>query len=138
MLYIPHRVRITFYSEMNAFSETVLDHYRNPRNAGELDDANVEGQAENAACGDSMHLFARIDDGIVVSASCQTFGCAPSVAAGSVLTEMLRGTALADVERLQPGDVEQALGGLPQMKRHAAQLAASAARSLIENYRADS
>ena len=121
---------------MNAFSETVLDHYRNPRNAGELDDANVEGQAENAACGDSMHLFARIEGGIVVSASCQTFGCAPSVAAGSVLTEMLRGTALADVERLQPDDVEEALGGLPQMKRHAAQLAASAARSLIENYRA--
>ena len=85
-----------------------------------------------------MYLFARVDDGIIVSASCQTFGCAPSVAAGSVLTEMLRGTALADVERLQPGDVEQALGGLPQMKRHAAQLAASAARSLIENYRADS
>lgn len=122
---------------MNAFSETVLDHYRNPRNAGELDDANVEGQAENAACGDSMLLFARIDGGIVVSASCQTFGCAPSVAAGSVLTEMLRGTALADVERLQPDDVEEALGGLPQMKRHAAQLAASAAHSLIENYRAD-
>ena len=123
---------------MNAFSETVLDHFRNPRNAGELDDANVEGQAENAACGDSMQLFARIDDGIVVSASCKTFGCAPSVAAGSVLTELLRGTALADIERLQPADVEEALGGLPQMKRHAAQLAAAAARSLIANYQADS
>ena len=123
---------------MNQISDTVLDHYRNPRNAGELDDADVEAEVENAACGDSMQLFARIDRGIVVDASCRTFGCAPSVAAGSVLTELLRGKALDDIEHLQPADVEKALGGLPQMKHHAAQLATAAARSLIANYRGES
>ena len=123
---------------MNEISDTVLDHYRNPRNAGELDDANVEAQVENAACGDSMQLFARIDGGIVVGASCRTFGCAPSVAAGSVLTELLRGKAVDDIEHLQPDDVEKALGGLPQMKHHAAQLATAAARSLVANYRGKS
>lgn len=122
---------------MNAFSETVLDHYRNPRNAGEIEDANISGQAENAACGDSMLLFARVDKGIIVRTSCKTFGCAPSVAAGSMLTELLRGTALADIERLKPADVEAALGGLPPMKRHAAQLAADAARSLMLNYQTE-
>lgn len=121
---------------MNTFSETILDHYRNPRNAGELEGANASGQAENEACGDTMQLFARIRDGKIIQASCKTFGCAPSVAAGSMLTELLVDASLSDLGALAPEDIEKALGGLPPMKRHAAQLAADAARALGQNYEA--
>ena len=121
---------------VNTFSETILDHYRNPRNAGELEGANASGQAENEACGDTMQLFARIQDGKIIQASCKTFGCAPSVAAGSMLTELLVDASLSDLGALGPEDIEKALGGLPPMKRHAAQLAADAARALGQNYEA--
>jgi len=118
-------------------SEKILDHYRNPRNAGELEDANASGQVENEACGDSMQLFARIEDGKIVQASCKTFGCAPAVAAGSVLTELLSEKALNEVGEFSPAYIEEALGGLPPMKRHAAQLAADVAVILVKNYKAE-
>ena len=117
-------------------SEKILDHYRNPRNAGELEDANASGQVENEACGDSMQLFARIEDGKIVQASCKTFGCAPAVAAGSVLTELLSEKALNEVGEFSPAYIEEVLGGLPPMKRHAAQLAADVAVILVKNYKA--
>ena len=120
---------------MNTISETILDHYRNPRNAGEIEDANVSGQAQNEACGDSMQLFALIEDGRIVHSSCKTCGCAPAVAAGSVLTELLRDKRLNEVAELSPADIEEALGGLPPMKRHAAQLAADVAVILVKNYK---
>tara|TARA_B100000686_G_C16065873_1_gene606940 strand:- start:158 stop:535 length:378 start_codon:yes stop_codon:yes gene_type:complete len=122
---------------MNTISEKILDHYRNPRNAGELEDANASGQVENEACGDSMQLFARIEDGKIVQASCKTFGCAPAVAAGSVLTELLSEKALNEVGEFSPAYIEEALGGLPPMKRHAAQLAADVAVILVKNYKAE-
>ncbi len=118
----------------NTFSPIILDHYRNPRNAGELEDANASGQADNEACGDTMLLYARIEEGRVVSASCKTFGCAPSVAAGSMVTELLSGANLEDVNGLRAADIEQVLGGLPAMKRHAAQLAADALRALMLDF----
>ena len=121
---------------MNTISEKIRDHYRNPRNAGELEDANASGQVENEACGDSMQLFARIEDGKIVQASCKTFGCAPAVAAGSVLTELLSEKALNEVGEFSPAYIEEALGGLPPMKRHAAQLAADVAGILVKNFEA--
>ena len=121
---------------MNTISEKILDHYRNPRNAGELEDANASGQVENEACGDSMQLFARIEDGKIVQTSCKTFGCAPAVAAGSVLTELLSEKALNEVGEFSPAYIEEVLGGLPPMKRHAAQLAADVAVILVKNYKA--
>ena len=121
---------------MSTISEKILDHYRNPRNAGELEDANASGQVENEACGDSMQLFARIEDGKIVQTSCKTFGCAPAVAAGSVLTELLSEKALNEVGEFSPAYIEEVLGGLPPMKRHAAQLAADVAVILVKNYKA--
>ncbi len=118
----------------SAFSDIVLDHYRNPRNAGQIDDANACGRAENAACGDEMHLYALIEGDVIIRASCKTFGCAPSVAAGSVVTELLSGAKLEDASALGVVQIEQALGGLPPMKRHAAQLAADAVRALMSKY----
>lgn len=121
---------------MTSLSGAVFDHYRHPRNAGQIDDANASGQADNPACGDAMQLFARVEDGRIVRASCKTFGCAPSVAAGSVLTELLAGLLLVDAAQLGPAAIEEALGGLPPMKRHAAQLAADATQALVKNYQA--
>ena len=121
---------------MTSFSAAVFDHYRHPRNAGQMGDANASGQAENQACGDAMQLFARVEDGRIVRASCKTFGCAPSVAAGSVLTELLADLLLADAAQLKPAAIEEALGGLPPMKRHAAQLAVDATQALVKNYQA--
>ena len=121
---------------MTPFSTVVFDHYQHPRNAGQLDDANAAGQAENEACGDAMQLFARVENGRIVRASCKTFGCAPAVAAGSILTELLADVPLADAAELQPAAIEDALGGLPPMKRHAAQLAADVTHALVKNYQA--
>ena len=121
---------------MTSLSGAVFDHYRHPRNAGQIDDANASGQADNPACGDAMQLFARVEDGRIVRASCKTFGCAPSVAAGSVLTELLAGLLLVDAAQLGPAAIEEALGGLPPMKRHTAQLAADATQALVKNYQA--
>lgn len=121
---------------MTSLSGAVFDHYRHPRNAGQIDDANASGQADNPACGDAMQLFAHVENGRIVRASCKTFGCAPAVAAGSVLTELLAGLPLADAAQLGPAAIEEALGGLPPMKRHAAQLAADATQALVKNYQA--
>lgn len=93
----------------------------------------MTGHAENPACGDSMRFFARVEQGIVLDISCQTFGCAPSVAAGSMLTEMVKGKNLEVVEINAPL-IEEALGGLPAIKKHAAVLAADAFENLIRDY----
>ena len=118
---------------MDSFSQKILDHYRSPRHAGVLACANVMGVAENPACGDSMRFFARVEDGLIVEVSCQTFGCAPSVAAGSVLTELVKGKPLQLVQ-IDASVIEEALGGLPTIKRHAAVLAADAFQNFIEDY----
>ena len=98
-----------------------------------LASANAEGEAENPACGDSMRFFARVENGLIVEVSCQTFGCAPSVAAGSVLAELVKGKSLQSVE-IDASVIEEALGGLPPIKKHAAVLAADAFNSLVSDF----
>ncbi len=115
------------------YSQKVLDHYRAPRHAGALDSANAVGRAENPACGDSMRLYARIENGVIAEISCQTYGCAPSVAAGSILTEMVEGKDLHTL-RVDAASVEEALGGLPPIKKHAAVLAVDAFEELLREY----
>ena len=118
---------------MDSFSQKILDHYRSPRHAGVLACASAKGVAENPACGDSMRFFARVEDGLIAEVSCQTFGCAPSVAAGSVLTELVKGKPLQSLQ-IDASVIEEALGGLPTMKRHAAVLASDAFQNFIEGY----
>ena len=118
---------------MDSFSQKILDHYRSPRHAGVLACASAKGVAENPACGDSMRFFARVEDGLIAEVSCQTFGCAPSVAAGSVLTELVKGKPLQSLQ-IDASVIEEALGGLPTMKRHAAVLASDAFQNFIEDY----
>ena len=98
-----------------------------------LASANAKGEAENPACGDSMRFYARVESGLIVEVSCQTFGCAPSVAAGSVLAELVKGKPLQSV-KIDASVIEEALGGLPPIKKHAAVLAADAFHNFVNNF----
>ena len=116
------------------YNDTVLDHYRNPRNTGVLGGANAVGKAENSACGDVLHLYLQIEEGRVRAARFQTFGCAAAIAAGSRLTEMVTGLTLDELRGIRRQDVVDALGGLPPMKVHCSVLAEDAIRAALEDF----
>jgi nitrogen fixation NifU-like protein len=113
------------------YSEKVLEHLENPRNAGEIVGASARGEATNPVCGDLLNLYLRVSDGRITAASFQVKGCPPSIAAGSILTEMINGLSLEEAGRLTPKDVAAALAGLPRNKEHCAVLAIDALRSAI-------
>jgi nitrogen fixation NifU-like protein len=116
------------------YNDTVLDHYRNPRNTGVLEGADAVGKAENSACGDVLHLYLQIEEGRVRAARFQTFGCAAAIAAGSRLTEMVTGLTLDELRGIRRQDVVDALGGLPPMKVHCSVLAEDAIRAALEDF----
>lgn len=118
------------------YNDTVIDHYRNPRNAGILEGANAVGKAENSACGDVLHLYLQVHENRVDSARFQTFGCAAAIAAGSRLTEMVKGLTLDELGEIRRQDVVDALGGLPPMKVHCSVLAEDAIRAALKDYAA--
>ena len=120
---------------MNEYTELVRDHFQNPRNAGELPDADAVGYETNPVCGDAMRLMLRIDGERIVEARFQTSGCPAAIATSSVCTEMIAGLDLAEAERLQKEDFVRALGGLPPGKLHCSVLAAEALRKAVEDYR---
>jgi nitrogen fixation protein NifU and related proteins len=111
-------------------SEILLQHFKNPRNVGELKDGAVQVLVENPACGDMMRLSAKWMNGKVEQALFQVRGCTASIAAGSVLTELIRGLTHAELSTLSVQQIETALGGLTNETRHAAHLARDAAREL--------
>jgi nitrogen fixation NifU-like protein len=113
------------------YSEKVLEHLENPRNAGEMDAASARGEATNPVCGDLLNLFLRVTDDRITAASFQVKGCPPSIAAGSVLTELITGLSLEEAGRLTPQDITVALGGLPRNKEHCSVLAIDALRAAI-------
>jgi nitrogen fixation protein NifU and related proteins len=115
------------------FSEAVLDHFRNPRNAGELPGATAIVEVSNPVCGDILKLSARIVDGHIAEARFLCRGCTTSIACASVLTEHLSSRSLAEVRSITAETLSEALGGLPPATFHGAQLAADAARALIQN-----
>ena len=115
------------------FSEAVLDHFRNPRNAGELPDASVTVEVSNPVCGDILKLSARIVDGRVAEARFLCRGCTTSIASASVLTETLRDRSLVEAHAITAESLSSVLGGLPPATFHGAQLAADAVRTLLQN-----
>lgn len=117
------------------YNDTVLDHYQHPRNVGMLEEANAVGRAENAACGDELQLYLEIQEEQVLRARFRTFGCAASIAAGSVLTELVAGASLAQARLLSSEAIDTALGGLPPLKVHGSVLAAEALRAALEDHR---
>lgn len=114
------------------YNETILDHFRNPRNAGSLADATVSVEARNPVCGDVLHLSARLEDGRIAAARFKTQGCVASIAASSVLTELLKGKSPSEARKITPEEISTALGGLPPATFHAAQLAGDAVKELLE------
>lgn len=113
------------------YSSKVLEHLENPRNAGEMAGATVRGEADNPVCGDLMHLYLKVDKGRIAAASFLASGCPPTLAASSVLTELITGLTLEQAGDLKPQDVTRALESLPRNKEHCSVLAIDALRAAL-------
>ncbi len=118
------------------YTEKVLDHFSNPRNMGELEDANGVGMVGNAKCGDIMQMFIKVnDDGIIEDVSFKTFGCGAAIATSSMATELIKGKTVEEALQLSNSAVVEALEGLPPAKLHCSVLAEEAVKAAVENYR---
>lgn len=117
------------------YSAKVLEHLENPRNAGEIENADACGESTNPVCGDILKLFIRLDGQTIAEAGFLVQGCPPSIAAGSVLTEMIKGKSPAEAAGLAPGDVTAALDSLPRNKQHCSILAIDALRDALHKLR---
>ena len=117
------------------YNETVMEHFTNPRNVGEIEDADGEGEVGSPQCGDIMKIFLRIEDNIIKDIKFKTFGCASAIASSSIMTEMVKGKTIEEALSLTYRDVVDALGGLPAPKVHCSVLAEEAIRAAIEDYR---
>ena len=117
------------------YSEKVMDHFRNPRNLGKMEDANAIGEVGNAKCGDIMKLYLKInDDGIIEDVKFNTFGCGSAIASTSMATEMIKGKSIDEALDLSNQAVVDALDGLPNHKIHCSVLAEEAVKSAIKDY----
>ncbi len=116
------------------YTEQVMDHFTNPRNMGELADANAIGEVGNAKCGDIMKMFLKIENDRIVDVKFKTYGCASAIATSSIATEMIKGHTVKEALELSNKAVVEALGGLPAHKIHCSVLAEQAIKAAIANY----
>lgn len=116
------------------YSQKVMDHFMNPRNVGEMPDADGIGTEGNPVCGDVMKLYIKVDGDRIVDAKFQTFGCGAAIAVSSMITEMVKGKTLDEALRISKETVADALGGLPPQKMHCSNLGADALKKAIEDY----
>ena len=115
------------------YSDAVLDHFQNPRNAGTLDDATATVSVENPVCGDILELSVRVEQGRIAEARFRTRGCVTAMACSSLLTELVRGKTPAEAREITPEQMSEALGRLPPATFHAAQLARDAVQAVVAN-----
>jgi nitrogen fixation NifU-like protein len=116
------------------YSEQVMDHFMNPRNVGEIENADGVGEVGNARCGDIMKVFLKIENDIIVDVKFKTFGCGAAIATSSISTEMIKGKTVDEALALTNKSVTEALGGLPPVKLHCSVLAEEAVKTAIEDY----
>lgn len=116
------------------YSEKVIDHFSNPRNVGEVENANGIGQVGNAKCGDIMRISMDVEDNIIKDIKFKTFGCGAAVATSSMVTEMVKGKTLEEALVISNAAVAEALDGLPETKMHCSNLAADAVHAAIKDY----
>lgn len=116
------------------YSDKVMDHFTNPRNVGEMENADGVGTVGNAKCGDIMQMFLKIEDGIIVDVKFKTFGCGAAIATSSMATELVKGKSIEDALKLTNAAVVEALEGLPPVKVHCSVLAEEAIKAAIADY----
>ena len=116
------------------YSEQVMEHFKNPRNVGEMENPDGMGHVGNAVCGDVMELYIRVKDGIIVDAKFKTFGCGAAIATSSMVTELVKGKKVEEALKISNRAVAKALGGLPAIKMHCSVLAEEALKSAVDDY----
>ena len=116
------------------YNKTVMDHFRNPRNVGVIEDANGVGEVGNPLCGDMMTIYLKILDDHIEDIKFQTFGCAAAIATSSMMTTLAKGKSLNEAKKITNKDVSLALGQLPPIKEHCSNLAADALHKAINDY----
>ncbi len=119
---------------MALYSETVMDHFRNPRNVGVIEDADGVGEVGNVQCGDIMKIYLKINEGIISDVKFETFGCGSAIASSSMATEMIKGKPVAEAMALTNRAVAEALNGLPAHKLHCSVLAEEAIKKALQDY----
>lgn len=117
-----------------AYSEKVMDHFKNPRNVGKIDDADGVGEIGNAQCGDIMKVYIKVENDIITDVKFNTYGCASAIATSSIATEMIKGKPIDEALQLTNKAVVEALDGLPPAKIHCSVLAEEAVKAAIADY----
>ena len=116
------------------YSEKVMDHFMNPRNVGEIEDASGVGTVGNAKCGDIMRIYLKIENDIITDVKFKTFGCGAAIATSSMATELVKGKHIDEAMKLTNAAVAEALDGLPPIKMHCSLLAEQALKTALEDY----
>ncbi|MCF0228234.1 MAG: Fe-S cluster assembly scaffold protein NifU [Parasporobacterium sp.] len=119
---------------MALYTETVMDHFTNPRNVGSIENPDGVGEVGNAKCGDIMKIYLKIDDNVISDVKFETFGCGSAIASSSMATEMIKGMTIEDALNVTNKQVVEALGGLPPHKLHCSVLAEEAVKSAVKDY----
>jgi len=117
------------------YNKTVMDHFQNPRNAGDMDNPDGVGTVGNPACGDVMTLFIKVENDVITDIKFKTFGCGAAIASSSFTTELVKGKTIDEALAFTRQDVSDGLGGLPPIKMHCSVLALDALKEAIKNYR---
>jgi nitrogen fixation NifU-like protein len=129
-------MNIAVSAEVDAmYSKEVMEHFRNPRNMGTMENPDGVGKVGNPVCGDMMEVYIRVKDNIIKDIKFQTFGCVAAIATTSMLTELAKGKTIAEAGKLSNKNVADALGGLPPIKMHCSNLAADALHAAIKDYK---
>ncbi|MHA1786261.1 MAG: Fe-S cluster assembly scaffold protein NifU [Candidatus Helarchaeota archaeon] len=116
------------------YSKKVMEHFKNPRNSGKIEDADAIGEVGNPTCGDMMYCYIKVKDGKLEDIKVETFGCAAAIATASMITELAKGKTLEEALKITRSDVADALEGLPPVKMHCSNLAADALHDAIKKY----
>ena len=119
---------------MPAYSEKVMDHFMNPRNVGEIEDADGIGEEGNPVCGDMMTFYIKVKDNRLADVKFKTFGCGAAIAVSSIVSEMAMGKTVEEARKITPATVAKELGGLPKNKYHCSNLGAQALNRAIDDY----
>ena len=120
---------------MALYSEKVMDHFRNPRNVGDIEEADAVGEVGNAKCGDIMKMYLKIEDDIIQDVKFETFGCGSAIASSSMATELIKGKPVSEAMQLTNKAVAEALDGLPDYKMHCSVLAEEAIQAALDDYK---